>query len=159
MSEQLSSTSVEVRAAPQPSVKLWTPMLIAPVTFFLGFPAGLVLASVNWLRMGLARKAVTHLVAGLIGTVVLIVSLMLLPSESGRLLVLPVNIAVLVYLRNQMAKDIEVFRAGDYAVQNAHWLGGCLIGVVALAFYLALAFVVGLFLGVVLSLIGVPIPG
>ena len=154
MSEQLSAIPVQPSMPSSPPVKLWTPRAVGYTTFFLGFPGGLVLAALNWMRMGLTNKAITHLVGGAVGTLVFVVLVALLPGNAGTVLGFFVNIGVLLYLQNQTRKDIETFKANNREVQNAHWFGGCLIGLIMLGLFVALTFVVGVFM----ALVGVPIP-
>ncbi len=153
MSDPLSTTSDRLPVSSPPPVKLWTPRAIGYITFFLGFPGGLGLAALNWMRMGLKKKVLTHLLAGAAAAPVFAV-LLLLPANTGRLLAFAVNIGVLFYLKKQMEKDIEAFRAGEREVQSAHWSGGCLIGLVMSGLFLSLTVVVAF----LLTLIGVPIP-
>ena len=154
MSDQLSATPVQPSMPSSPPVKLWTPRAVGYTTFFLGFPGGIVLTALNWMRMGLTNKAITHLVGGAVGLLALVIVLILLPGSIGTWFGLFVNLGMLFYLQNQTKKDIEAFKAGNHEVQNAHWFGGCLIGLVMAGLWFALAFVVTFFL----TLIGVPIP-
>lgn len=153
MQQPISNLSAQPSVVASPSVKLWTPGFIAAVTFFLGFPAGIVLASINWLRMKMTDKAIIHLIAGAVGTVIFLAILILTPGNAGRLLALAINLGVLFYLRWRMEKDINGFQAAQ-RVEKAGWPGGCLIGIGMLILYFMFAFV----FGVVLALIGVPIP-
>jgi hypothetical protein len=154
MSEQLSLTPIQPLAYPSPPVKLWTPAVIGLITFLLGYPGGLVMAILNWIRMGLINKAISHLIVGAAGTLAYVVLLAQLTGDVGNLLACLVNIAMIFYLHNQIKQDIAAFKACNHEVQNAHWLGGVLIGIVMLGAYLALAFVVG----VLMALFNVPIP-
>src|SRR6266446_5049293 len=148
MSEQFSSTPIEP-SAPLPPVKLWTPRLIGFSSFFFGFPAGIVLASINWMRMGLTNKAIIHLAGGAVGALVFVILLLLLPQTVGNGLGFLTNIGMVYYLRNQTKNDIEKFKASSREVQNAHWFGGCLIGFVLLGLFLTLILVIGLLLALV----------
>jgi hypothetical protein len=153
MQQQISNLSAQPSAPLAPSVKLWTPGFIGAVTFFLGFPAGIVLASINWLRMKMTDKALIHLFAGAVGTVIFLAALILTPGNAGRLLALAVNLGVLFYLRWRMEKDINGFQVTK-RVEKAGWPGGCLIGLGIVILYFMFAFVFGM----ALVLIGVPIP-
>jgi hypothetical protein len=152
MSQQLSMTPIKPLAYPSPPVKLWTPAVIGLITFLLGYPGGLVMAILNWIRMGLINKAINHLIVGVAGTLAYVVLSARLTEDVGRLFALMVNIAMITYLHNQMGQDIAAFKACNHEVQNAHWLGGLLIGIVMLGIFLALAFVVGVFM----ALLNVP---
>ena len=154
MSKRLSMALIKPLAYPSPPVKLWTPDAIGLITFLLGFPGGLAMAILNWIRMGLISKAISHLVAGAAGTLAYVILLAQLTGDDVRLLAFLVNIAMITYLHNQMGQDIAAFKACNHEVQNAHWLGGILIGIVMFGLILALAFVVGVFM----ALLNVPIP-
>jgi|WetSurMetagenome_2_1015567.scaffolds.fasta_scaffold194402_2 hypothetical protein len=153
MQEQITGLSSQPSVAPTQTVKLWTPGFIAGVTFFLAFPAGIVLASINWLRMKMMNKAIIHLFAGAIGTIIFMTALLMAPGNAGRLIAIVSNLAVLFYLRWQMEKDINVFQATS-RVEKAGWPGGCLIGVGVVVLY----FMFGFVFTVVLVLLGVPMP-
>jgi hypothetical protein len=153
MQQQISNLSAQPSAVPVPSVKLWTPGFIAAVTFFLGFPAGIVLASINWLRMKMTDKAIIHLVAGAVGIVIFFAVLIMTPGNVGRLIALSVNLGILFYLRWRMEKDINVFQATQ-TVEKAGWPGGCLIGVGILILYMLFGFVFAF----ILVMLGVPVP-
>ena len=56
MSNQAFPESVQPLAPALPAVKLWSPNFIFAVGFFLGFPAGVILAFLNWRRMNLEAK-------------------------------------------------------------------------------------------------------
>lgn len=141
----LSSSRLLGLTSSLPVVKLWTPRVIGFVTFFLGFPGGIVLASLNWLRMGQEKKAVIHLVGGTFGVVMFLLTLLILPGNIGRYLGMGVNFGLLIYLQQQMRKDIKGI-AGKYSIQNANWLWGSLIGLICLGLFLAANFVFTFFL-------------
>jgi hypothetical protein len=153
MQQQLSDLSAQSPVVTTPSVRLWTPNFIAGVTFFLLFPAGIVLAAINWMRMKMTEKAIIHLFAGAVGTIIFVVAIILTPGTVARLIGLAVNLGVLFYLRWQMEKDINVFRSAN-RVEAAGWPGGCLIGLGMLILYFLLAF----FLSIIFVLVGAPIP-
>jgi hypothetical protein len=153
MQQQISNLSAQPSAVPAPSVKLWTPGFIAAVTFFLGFPAGIVLAAINWLRMKMTNKAIIHLFAGAVGTVIFLGILLIMPGNYGRALALVINLGVLFYLRWRMEKDINAFQVAN-KVEKAGWPGGCLIGLGVVVLYFLFAF----FFGIILVILGVPIP-
>ncbi len=154
MQQQISQPSAQTSVvAATSSVKLWTPGFIAAVTFFLAFPAGIVLAAINWWRMKMKDMAIIHLVVGALGTVILIAALVLTPGTVGGLFALAINLGVLFYLRWRMEKDIQIYQATS-RVEKAGWPGGCLIGVGIVILYYLFAF----FFGIVLAILGVPIP-
>ena len=153
MQGQISDLTAQPSAPLAPSVKLWTPGFIAAVTFLLGFPAGIVLSAINWMRMKMNDKAVYHLIAGAAGAIILIAILIFTPGTVGRLLALVINIGILLYLQRQMNKDINVFQAAN-RVETAGWPGGCLIGIGIAVLYFGFTFV----LIILLVMLGVPIP-
>lgn len=153
MFDQNSNAPVRSSVPASSPVKLWTPGFIAGVTFLLGFPAGIVIASINWMRMNLNNKALVHLIAGAAGTFIFVLVLLLIPGTGGQALGLIVNIGILFYLQQQMKKDLEFFKASN-AVENAGQVGGCLIGLGILVLFLILVFG----LSFVLVILGVPIP-
>ncbi len=113
-----------------------------------------MLAVINWIRMGLINKAVIHLFASTVGTLAFIVLLMRLPGNASNCLGVMVNIILLIYIYDQMKKDIVAFKASGHEVQNAHWLMGILISIVSLGLYFVLAFIVAVFM----VFFNVPIP-
>ena len=153
MLDQVPNEPVQLSMPSSPPIKLWTPGFIAGVTFLLGFPAGIVIASINWMRMNLNNKALVHLIAGGVGAIIFVLILMLTPGTAGRSLGLIVNVGILFYLQQQMKKDLEYFKASN-DVENAGQLGGCLIGVGILVLFLVAVFVISF----ALAFLGVPIP-
>ena len=137
-----------------PSVKLWTPGIIAAISFLLGFPAGIVLASINWARMNRNNKALAHLLGGAIGTFIFILLLILLPSNVGSILGIATNLGTLLYLHREMKRDIESFQASNRTVAKANELGGCLIGL-GMLLLVVISIVVLTF---VFAVLGIPIP-
>src|SRR6201988_1336755 len=107
-------------------LKLWTPGVIGFMTFFLGVPSGITLASINWIRMGMKGKAVAHIAGGLVG----ILALILFPDNLAQLLGLVINIGYMTYLRQQMKYDIATMTAAN--VQYAHWSSGFVISLISL---------------------------
>jgi hypothetical protein len=153
MLNQMNNAPVQSSIPSTPPIKLWTPGFIAGVTFLLGFPAGLVIASINWMKMNLSNKAIIHLVLGAVGAFIFLIVLILIPGTAGRIVGLVVNLGILFYLQQQMKKDIETFKSSS-PVENAGQLGGCLIGLVVLALFVGMAFIIGF----ILVMLGVPIP-
>jgi hypothetical protein len=152
MQEQISNASAP-RTTSAPPVKLWTPGFIAGVTFLLGFPAGIVIASLNWMRMKRNEKAIGHLIGGAIGIFVFVLILLLAPGNLGRLLALAVNLGTLFYLQREMRKDTEFFQASN-PIEKAGEGAGCLISLGVMLLFVLFAFA----LAFVLVLLGVPIP-
>lgn len=153
MLDQNFNAPVQSSLPSTPPIKLWTPGFVAGVTFLLGFPAGIVIASINWMRMNMNNKALTFLIGGAVGTFIFVLVIILLPGSIGDIIGLATNIGILFYLRRQMEQDIEIFK-GSNNVENAGQLGGCLIGLGMLVLFLILIFGISF----VLAVLGVPIP-
>jgi len=158
MQEQISNPPVQSVTSSSPPVKLWTPRVIGAVTLLLGFPAGIALASINWMRMNLKNKAILFLVGGLAGIVILTIISIFLPGNTGRIFVLVVNFGFLFFLYNQAKTDIEKFKSSNNSIENASELSGCLIGLGVLVLYLVMVYGIGFFLGIILYILGIPIP-
>ena len=123
-------------------VKLWSSRLIGFATFFFGFPSGIVLSSINWSRMGLKKKMAYHLVGGLMGIFVIVISLAFVPERRARGVVGLVNFGMSFYLGDQAKKDIEAFKAEDREVKVVHWFRGVLISLLVVACYFILIIVI-----------------
>lgn len=106
---------------PLPTIKLWTPRTIGFLTFFIGFPSGITLASINWIKMGMKRKAMMHISICIIGIIVIA----LLPDAVGGIIGLALNLGYITLFRKQMKSDIE--KITNNSVQYAHWLSGILV--------------------------------
>lgn len=122
---------------PKPTIKLWTPNTISTFTFFLGFPAGIVLAAINWIKMGMTRKIIPHIFIGIAG----VVALIYLPDNQGRIVGLALSWGYIAFFRQQMKSDIE--KLERFEVQNARWYSGFFIsiGLYGIVFVTAMAFV------------------
>jgi hypothetical protein len=153
MQDQVSEPMAQPSVPSSPSVKLWTPGVIAAISFLLGFPAGIVLASINWARMNRNNKALAHLLGGAIGTFIFILLLIFLPGNVGSILGIATNLGTLFYLHREMKKDIESFQASNRTVAKANELGGCLIGL-GILLLVVISIVVLTF---VFAVLGVPI--
>lgn len=99
----MSTDKLSSNLTPTPTIKLWTPRTIGFMTFFLSFLFGITLASINWMRMGMKRKALVQIA----GSIIVILAIMLLPDNFGRLFSLLINLGYMVYLHQQMKNDIE----------------------------------------------------
>ena len=130
------------RAALASPIKLWTPTTIGVLTFFFMFPSGILLASINWFRMGLARKAINHLLAGFFGTIAFVLMLPFIPGNRARGLVYLVNLGIAYYLSQQIKKDIGNVNQDNQEIQDAHWFRGFIISLLMYGFYVFLVFVV-----------------
>jgi hypothetical protein len=158
MSDQSLPTSVLPPTSSSLPVKLWTVQLISSTTFFLGFPAGIVLASINWMRMNLKNKALTYLISGAVGVFVISFLIIVLPRGWGTILGILANFGTLYFLQKEMKADIERFKADNNVVQNANSFGGCLIGLVILVLFVGVFYVIAFGIGFLSQIFGVTIP-
>lgn len=122
-------------AQPLPTIKLWTPNTISFLTFFIGFPSGTTLAAINWIRLGMKKKALAHIV----GYFVSLSVLFLLPTNLGRLFGLLVNLGYVAYLRQQMKVDIE--KTSNYNIRYSNWLSGTLVSLIGWGVFLVFGIV------------------
>ncbi len=129
----------------QPSAspyKLWTPRQIAVLSFFMGYPSGLVLSSINWIRMGETGTAIIHLIAGFLLMTVWTFILGFGQASCGLWLGLALNIGFCFYLYQQMKSSINNAERDGHEIMHAAWRSGCLTGVVTFfAFILLLGLV------------------
>jgi len=154
MTEPLLPPSFPPTDPSAPTVKLWTPRAISVITFLLGYPGGAAMAIINWIRMGLKKKAINHLIAFLVGTAALAAALAFSTGGTSRYLGLVVNVGIMLYLSAQMTTDIAEFKAANPNVEDAHWSSGCLLGLLGIALLLAISFSVA----PIFVFAGVPIP-
>ena len=106
--------------------------------FLLGFPSGITLASINWFRMGMKRKALVSIFGGIVCLAILFA---LIPDEAIRGLAVILNLVYLFYVRNQMAKDIN--NITGYKIRQANWFNGCTTSLIGWGLYLFLILGVG----------------
>lgn len=107
----------------KPTIKLWTPNTIGVITFFLGFPAGIALAAINWIKIGMIRKVIPHILIGIAG----VVAVIFLPDNIGRIVGLGLSWGYIVFFRQQMKSDIE--KLDRFDVRNAHWFSAFFMSV------------------------------
>ena len=131
----MSTANVPSDLQPTTAIKLWTPMVISLMTFFLGFPSGIVLASINWIRMDLKGKALIHILGGIVG----LLAIRLFPEGTGQLLGLVINLGYMTYLHQQMKNDLDTVTNAN--IQYAHWFGGLLISIATIGIIVIVAFV------------------
>ncbi len=139
---QPGSGQAQVQPGPPPAVApaqprrepvaLWSHTVVGAVAFLLTPPAGLVLAALNYRRMGLVDKARVHAILAGVGTVLFAV--LALAGGVGRLLIVVMGIGLYFYLYERMRADLAAFTAADHEVHSAPWgLGGLIgLGVAAL---------------------------
>jgi hypothetical protein len=117
--------------------RLWKPNQVFWIGFLFGWPGAIVLACMNWARIGKREKAMLHLAAALPVTLVYTIMIWSLP-ESSLLLPLFINVLILYYLKERLDRDMPSFRDGLY--MSAGWLRGSLICIGILMIYLACIF-------------------
>ena len=138
--------SVDPSQPSQPSPTLWTTNFIMLMTFLFGFPAGMLLCVINWRKMGLTRKALEHLIATLLGGVVLMIVLYLFPDQVSRGLGLGTTVSIMIYLYHQMTADINQFKATNGEIKSRSIFSGCLVSLSALLLFLVPSFILLYFL-------------
>ena len=87
---------------PIPTIKLWSPNTIGAFTFFLGFPSGITLASINWFKMGMKWKAFANILIGIVG----IVAIYLIPENLTRSAALLINLGFVAYIRYRWKRTL-----------------------------------------------------
>src|SRR5207249_1383051 len=105
------------------TVELWTPWGIGWASVLLGFPGAVVLAALNWRRMGRTRKAIVHVAAAAIGTWALF---FVNAGSAG----LAIGVAIGYYLFRAQRSDQSPLKAGG-RVTARNGLAGAVIAIVA----------------------------
>jgi hypothetical protein len=119
---------VPIAAAPAPTtMALWTPKGIGVVSAVLGFPGAVVLAALNWRRMGRIRKAIVHLGAAVIATWALFLAAVSADVRSGGFLI---GLGVGYYLYRAQRSDQAPYVALGRVTERSG-LAGALIAIVA----------------------------
>ena len=153
IAERVVSPVAEPLALSASAVKVWTPRVVGVSSFLLGFPGGLLLASINRWRLGFAREARTLLLLGIAGLVVWNLTVLLIPGEAWQCLSGLINVG-LAYLLYRLTKaDILKYEAANPEVQNRGWLLAVAIGLGAILLYWATSVAIG----ALLALAGVQI--
>lgn len=123
-------------AAPVP---VWSARMIGWVTFLLGFPSGVALACINWLRMGQDGKVFRYAAFGLVWLVVMLVLAIVLDVSTFVFTV--INIILVWYLYTVTKNDLIEFQQTRATKPANGWLGvGIAIGVLVGWFGMLLAF-------------------
>jgi hypothetical protein len=127
-------------------ITLFAPRQVFYLSFFTGWPTGLVLASINWVRMGSTGTAVVHWVAGSI--LLTLWSYVLNESKlsCGTWLGLAIHCGFCFYLYQQMKRDIKSFNLEGNQTQIAKWKSGCLLGLVTLLLFFIVVVLLSLLL-------------
>lgn len=124
-------THWEPRVPPPQSshLTLWAPKSIGFITLFLGLPGGVALASINWIRMKMRNKAISHIAGGMLCVFLIIWINQILPAYIGGTLSFIFNLGILFYLVQQTKADIERKNSEGFNVRNADLSAGCAIGI------------------------------
>jgi hypothetical protein len=110
----VDATRAAIRSKPSPvSAVLFSPRQIFFLSMITGYPTGLVLSSINWVRMGSTGTAVLHWVAGVI--------LLTLWSIGGTVMRAVLQIGFCVYLSQQMRQNIKQFKLDGNEIHTASW--------------------------------------
>ena len=112
-------------------VTLWTPLQIAILSLLPGIPGGIVMSSINWIKMGLTRKAAVHMAGGAVAFCIYLIIFSFGSHFFGVLFALAFQLGAAYYLYHRMKKDIDEFLDGQGKTQTAGWGGGLLISLVA----------------------------
>lgn len=133
-------------AAPSPTlnrvVSLWTPKNIFWLGLVFGWPSALVLCIINWLRMGLWKKALFFALGGLVGLVLFLVFSAMLPENTSRFPMLVINISLLASFQALMNMDFVNFGYPNANYKHAGVGWGILVCLAALVIWVVSAFVV-----------------
>jgi len=123
MDLQLSKETDVTRSA-------WSHWTIGWLTLLFGIPNGLILASINWFRLGLSYKAILHLTLGILSLLLFIIFGTHIEWLSDHktiqiiiffALYLFLTFLVSVYLDRQTKKDIENLPESGGVYKKAHW--------------------------------------
>ena len=129
-----AAPAATARVAPAPqTAEVFSATCVAVVTFFFGFPAGIVLAAITLRRLGYDDEARDYLVRGAFGTIAFVAALLILPGGVGNLLALAVNVALLIHLRRMIEETITAFSAEGNTAWYTNGLFGAGLGIAVLA--------------------------
>jgi hypothetical protein len=104
-------------------IKLWSPVTIGVTAFFLGFPGGALLASINAERMGDAENKRKYIMNGVL-YIVAFVFFREIIQNSGLTAVLGIaNIFLAYWLYHDMTDEIAKNTAGKTVVEIPWWKG------------------------------------
>jgi len=104
-------------------IKLWSPTTIGVTAFFLGFPGGALLATINAQRMGDAENKQKYILNGIL-YIVAFVFFRGIIQNSGLTAALGIaNIFLAYWLYHDMTEEIEENTAGKTVVEIVWWKG------------------------------------
>lgn len=147
-----SLTAVPATPPSFTTIHVWTPMTIQVITFIFGFPVGVILAALNWQRLGLQRKAVTHLLGGGWMLFGLGTSELWLPDPLfGWLIAIGLFVTMPLYLERAMRRDLAAYNTAMQPVLAAQGWQGVLLGFGLLVGYIVVLSLIPLWVfGIVL---------
>lgn len=123
--------------APQPVVRVWSPLAVAVYAFFMSYPARVLLALKNWRALGLHGRIGPHVSAAFLLTLPLVAIVTFAPPRVRQILTITMNGMVFVYLKERLRSDLAEFGAAhpDVRVETRPWYSGvgwALLGIVVL---------------------------
>jgi hypothetical protein len=152
-------TSNDLAVAPSTnlrSIRVWSPVSVAVCALLLGYPAGIVLAMKDWQALGLRREIKAHFSGALAFSIILIATLLLTPSEAGRIFGPLSSVMAFAYLKAKLRSDVEEFKKANPALSIAYrsWYAG--LGWVLVGYLVFLCIAVAVF--VIAIAVGIAIP-
>lgn len=112
----------------RPNARLWGATLVGVIALVCAFPAGMVLAVMNWQQMGLLRKARRTLYAAVALAYLFVVVLLLLPPGVAQIFYFGANIAAFFLLRRELDRDADAYAYAGLVAQPANPLVALAIG-------------------------------
>jgi len=131
--EQIYSTD------PQPSIKLFSPELIAGFTFLTTFPVGYVLSTINWHRLGNEEKKRQYIIWSVIST--LFLAFLVVFANLNRLVPLIINIVFAKYFHAEMNQALSSDDQINFTYTKENWLKGIPISIAVILIWLILIFI------------------
>ncbi len=113
----------------RPNARLWGTTLIGVLTVICAFPAGMVLAIINWQQMGLLAKARRYLYGTVAATYLFVLILLLVPAGFGQIVYFAVNIGCFFLLRRELERDADAYAYAGYEALPANPFLGVAIAV------------------------------
>ncbi len=97
------------------------------------------MAAINWHRMGLTRKAVGHIVAGVVVAIVGLLISMFIAQGIAEAFILLVSLVFLIELYQQTKTDLAAYKENGGIVSDGSLALGCLVGLRALVAWVLIA--------------------
>jgi hypothetical protein len=127
--------------APRFVVRVWSPLAVALYSFFMTYPAGLLLAVRNWRALGLRGRVLPHVAGAVLLTLLLVGIVAFAPSRVRKTLTLTMSGIVFVYLKERLRSDLADFAAAhpDVRVETRPWYSAFGWGLLGIVLLLAMA--------------------